>query len=114
MILKRYFWYDNTTGWLKQISVQRDAQNCIVSGLILPKKIRVGDQIPGLCYVVILRQTTGVGYDKMLFFDDCGWGDHCGRVEKQCPGVVAVRTPNGLQYSEWEEGLSSYARRFRV
>lgn len=60
----------------------------------------------------ILRTCTGIEYDKMLFFDDCGWGDHCGRVEKQCPGVVAIRTPHGLQYSEWEEGLAAYSCRY--
>ena len=27
-----------------------------------------------------LRALTGVPYDRMLFFDDCNWGDHCGKV----------------------------------
>lgn len=25
-----------------------------------------------------IRKLTGIRYDRMLFFDDCNWGDHCG------------------------------------
>eukprot|EP00854_Cymbomonas_tetramitiformis_P009026 gene9026-10696_t len=32
----------------------------------------------------ILRSNTGIAFDKMLFFDDCNWGDHCGKVERGC------------------------------
>ena len=60
----------------------------------------------------ILRQLTGISYDKMLFFDDCQWGDHCERVANKCPGVIAIRTPNGLQWNEWERGLAEYASRY--
>lgn len=60
----------------------------------------------------ILRQATGIEYKDMLFFDDCLWGDHCGRVEKHCPGVVAVRTPDGLGEKEWQEGLQKYSKRY--
>ena len=59
-----------------------------------------------------IRQETGVPYDRMLFFDDCNWGDHCGKVERQCPGVVTQRTPDGLQYSEWLSGLRAYSDRY--
>lgn len=60
----------------------------------------------------ILRQETGIEYKDILFFDDCLWGDHCGRVEKQCSGVVAVRTPDGLGEKEWAEGLQKYSDRY--
>jgi len=64
----------------------------------------------------ILRQNTGVPYDKMLFFDDCNWGDHCGKVERGCTedtglGPVTVRTPFGLQESDWLLGLKKYAEK---
>jgi magnesium-dependent phosphatase 1 len=59
----------------------------------------------------ILRRLTGINYDKMVFFDDCLWGDHCGRVESMCTGVVAVRTPDGLQLRKWKEALQRYAAR---
>jgi magnesium-dependent phosphatase 1 len=59
----------------------------------------------------LLRAATGVAYPGMLFFDDCGWGDHCGKVEKGCEGVVAVRTPRGLGSQEWQRGLQTYAQR---
>jgi magnesium-dependent phosphatase 1 len=39
-----------------------------------------------------LRGFTGVPYDRMLFFDDCNWGDHCGAVSSRRP-----RNPNILQ-----------------
>ena len=57
----------------------------------------------------ILRQLTNIPYDKMLFFDDCSWGDHCGKVERHCSGVIAVRTPEGLQLKEWLEGLARFS-----
>ena len=64
----------------------------------------------------ILRKLTKVRYDRMLFFDDCQWGDHCGMVEASCKesdsgkGPTTVRTPYGLGKKEWEEGLSKYAK----
>lgn len=60
----------------------------------------------------ILRQATGVEYEGMLFFYDCLWGDHCGKVEKNCPGVVAVRTPDGLSEKEWMQGLRAYNEKY--
>jgi magnesium-dependent phosphatase 1 len=62
-----------------------------------------------------IRKMTGVRYDKMLFFDDCLWGDHCGMVEANCKeedsgvGPATVRTPNGLREQEWRQGLEVYA-----
>lgn len=57
----------------------------------------------------ILKKATGINYDKMIFFDDCLWGDHCGRVEALCPGVVVTRTPEGLTHKQWMECLERYA-----
>jgi magnesium-dependent phosphatase 1 len=59
----------------------------------------------------LLRAETGISYDKMLFFDDCNWGDHCANVERLCPGVVTQRTPRGLQEREWQLALAAYARK---
>lgn len=64
----------------------------------------------------ILRELTKVPYDRMLFFDDCQWGDHCGMVEAACKepesgrGPTTFRTPYGLGREEWAEGLSKYAK----
>jgi hypothetical protein len=56
-----------------------------------------------------LQAATGVPYDQMLFFDDCNWGDNCGQVARGCPGVVTVRTPEGLTEAEWRAGLQRFA-----
>eukprot|EP00930_Biecheleria_cincta_P062591 TRINITY_DN48044_c0_g1_i1.p1 TRINITY_DN48044_c0_g1~~TRINITY_DN48044_c0_g1_i1.p1 ORF type:complete len:277 (-),score=41.66 TRINITY_DN48044_c0_g1_i1:9-839(-) len=61
-----------------------------------------------------LKAATGVAYDKMLFFDDCNWGDHCGKVAAACrepngDGVVTIRTPHGLREREWRQGIECYA-----
>lgn len=45
----------------------------------------------------LLRKNTGIEFDKMLFFDDCGWSDNCAVVERGCPGVTTMKTPNGKQ-----------------
>jgi len=64
----------------------------------------------------LLKRETGIRYDRMLFFDDCLWGDHCGMVEAGCrepdtnTGPATVRTPNGLCVADWEKGLQVYAR----
>lgn len=64
-----------------------------------------------------LREKTGIRYDRMLFFDDCNWGDHCLMVEQNCKeedtgkGPVTVRTPSGLGEREWRLGLKLYAQR---
>ena len=62
-----------------------------------------------------LKEATGIGFDKMLFFDDCNWGDHCGKVAAACKepnghGVVTVRTPRGLGVAEWQRGLEEYEK----
>lgn len=68
----------------------------------------------------ILRELTRVRYDRMLFFDDCQWGDHCGQVERSCKeqhtgnGPVTMRTPYGLGIEEWEYGLEKYATAYRA
>jgi len=62
----------------------------------------------------ILRRATGIPFDRMLFFDDCNWGDHCGAVAAGCQesdsglGPVTVRTPRGLQPSDWDAGIDQY------
>mmetsp|Transcript_14715 Transcript_14715/g.41435 ORF Transcript_14715/g.41435 Transcript_14715/m.41435 type:complete len:281 (-) Transcript_14715:401-1243(-) len=66
-----------------------------------------------------LRTLTGIPYDRMLFFDDCNWGDHCAAVASGCVeeasglGPVTVRTPRGLMPADWETGLKKYADRRR-
>ena len=66
----------------------------------------------------ILRELTKVRYDRMLFFDDCQWGDHCGMVEARCKeesgkGPCTIRTPYGLGREEWAEGLAKYAKTYQ-
>ncbi|VEU36519.1 unnamed protein product [Pseudo-nitzschia multistriata] len=61
-----------------------------------------------------IRKLTGIPYDKMLFFDDCNWGDHVGMVGRGCTeestsrGVVGHRTPSGLTIKDWYRGLELY------
>jgi magnesium-dependent phosphatase 1 len=55
----------------------------------------------------LLQDESNVAYKEMLFFDDCNWGDHCGRVN-QAFGIVSQRTPYGLTYKEFLQGLQSY------
>merc|ERR1719203_1131758 len=68
----------------------------------------------------ILRELTQVRYDRMLFFDDCQWGDHCGQVERACTesvtgrGPITIRTPLGLGVDEWAEGLEKYASKYQA
>ena len=58
-----------------------------------------------------IQKATGVPYDEMLFFDDSNWSDNCGIVERNCVGVVAQRTPNGMQVHEWNKGLKKWQKR---
>lgn len=60
----------------------------------------------------LLKEATGVGYDGQLFFDDSNWSDHCTMVAMNCPGVVTQRTPRGMQYDEWVNGLKKYSDRY--
>jgi len=74
-----------------------------------------------------IRDMTGIPYHKMLFFDDCNWGDHCGMVAQACTEMVVVkdgsggtqsrtlpvvthRTPSGLTIQDWEKGLDLYRK----
>jgi magnesium-dependent phosphatase 1 len=61
-----------------------------------------------------IREITGIPYNKMLFFDDCNWGDHCGMVERACKengkSVVTHRTPSGLREADWKKGLELYKK----
>lgn len=50
-----------------------------------------------------LHEASGVAYGDMLFFDDCNWSDNCRDVEWACPGVVTVKTPDGLTPEKWAE-----------
>ena len=58
----------------------------------------------------ILQRETNIPYNRMIFFDDCNWSDHVTMVMKECTGVIAQRTPSGLQLSEWEMALMNYAK----
>ena len=60
----------------------------------------------------ILRRETGIPYDRMVFFDDCNWGDHCTNVARECPGVITQKTPRGLQLREWTQCLVAYNKKF--
>mmetsp|Transcript_13017 Transcript_13017/g.23379 ORF Transcript_13017/g.23379 Transcript_13017/m.23379 type:complete len:214 (+) Transcript_13017:69-710(+) len=54
-----------------------------------------------------IHNELGIPYEEMLFFDDCNWGDHCGRVTQEL-GVVSWRTPAGLQWKDFQGGLEKY------
>ena len=57
----------------------------------------------------LLHQESGVPYTEMLFFDDCNWGDHVGTLWR-AHGVVGQRTPAGLTFVEFEQGLARYRK----
>lgn len=63
-----------------------------------------------------LRKITGIRYDKMLFLDDCNWGDHCRMVQRHCresdtnTGPAVLRTPYGIQEDDWRKGLEIYSK----
>jgi magnesium-dependent phosphatase 1 len=92
--------------------LMRDWDGCDVN--------QIGRQPPLSCdksrtHFPFLREKTGIRYDRMLFFDDCNWGDHCSMVAQNCKeadtgkGPVTVRTPRGLGEREWRKGLKLYA-----
>jgi len=74
---------------------------------------------PELCHIYpttkdthfkCLRELTNVPYDRMLFFDDCTWGDNFADVRRVSDGRVrCIRTPHGLQPHEWYDGLRLFA-----
>eukprot|EP00041_Stephanoeca_diplocostata_P005387 m.61138 g.61138 ORF g.61138 m.61138 type:complete len:224 (+) comp15754_c1_seq2:1819-2490(+) len=55
-----------------------------------------------------LRDATQIAFERMLFFDDCNWEDHCANVAAACPGVIVQRTPHGLSDVEWRRGLEKF------
>lgn len=57
-----------------------------------------------------LKAATGIGYDEMVFWDDCTYGDNCGDVATKCTGATCVETPNGLTRELFEAGLDAFAR----
>jgi magnesium-dependent phosphatase 1 len=78
------------------------------------RNLQIGRQPPlssnkAQTHFPILLRETGIPYDEMVFFDDCGWGDHCANVEKNCKGVVTQRTPRGLTVVEWRNALRKFA-----
>lgn len=60
-----------------------------------------------------LHKASGIAYEDMLFFDDCIYGDNCRDVEWACPGVVTVKTPEGLTPEKWAEVRSTGLNWFR-
>lgn len=58
-----------------------------------------------------LHEDSKIPYKEMLFFDDCNWGDNCRDVEWACPGVVTVKTPEGLTPEKWAEVRIAFLRR---
>ncbi len=54
------------------------------------------------------EQCPELDFKKCLFFDDCGWGDHVGDLNKAL-GVKGVRTPYGMTVEAFEEGLKMFA-----
>ena len=57
----------------------------------------------------LLHEESAVPYEEMLFFDDCNWGNHIFAVQRAY-GVVGQRTPEGLAFSEFEQGLATYRK----
>lgn len=72
-----------------------------------------------------LKEETGILFSKMVFYDDCNWGDHCAQVGAFCTedvpigpttvavGPVTIRTPAGLSEELFFRGLTQYAARDR-
>eukprot|EP00931_Biecheleriopsis_adriatica_P083181 TRINITY_DN56737_c0_g1_i1.p1 TRINITY_DN56737_c0_g1~~TRINITY_DN56737_c0_g1_i1.p1 ORF type:complete len:182 (-),score=37.46 TRINITY_DN56737_c0_g1_i1:4-549(-) len=56
-----------------------------------------------------LKEESGIAYDKMVFFDDCTYGDNCANVASHCPGVLCVRTPDGLTEEAFDLALAAFA-----
>ena len=55
-----------------------------------------------------IRRESGTDFRKMLFFDDCNWGDHVAKIAS-AHGVLGARTPRGMTYEEWRGALDMYA-----
>mmetsp|Transcript_20454 Transcript_20454/g.43257 ORF Transcript_20454/g.43257 Transcript_20454/m.43257 type:complete len:116 (+) Transcript_20454:1053-1400(+) len=96
--------------------------NCRTSHRTTPHKTTSHRKIPhctssnkAQTHFPFIRKLTGISYDKMLFFDDCNWGDHVGMVGRGCTentgkGVVGHRTPRGLTVKDWYKGLELYRK----
>eukprot|EP00949_MAST-11_sp_MAST-11-sp1_P000982 g982.t1 len=51
-----------------------------------------------------IQRESGIEPKDYLFFDDCNWGDHVGKLASQL-GIVGVRTPSGLTRDQFFQGL---------
>lgn len=60
-------------------------------------------------HLSLIQKESSVSFEEMLFFDDCNWGDHVSDVYNVF-GVIGQRTPRGLTYSEFHEGLRKYRK----
>ncbi|KAL3923486.1 MAG: hypothetical protein SGARI_006207 [Bacillariaceae sp.] len=124
--------YSDVTIAVASTSLEPSYSHACLEGIeVLPgRKLR--DVIQ---YDEIGRSESGVPYDEMLFFDgkfrtnvlqicegqfflrccillysstkDCNWGDHVGDIESSF-GVTGQRTPRGLQFHEFVQGLESF------
>lgn len=55
----------------------------------------------------LLQRESSIPYHQMLFFDDCNWGDHVADVQ-QTFGVPGQRTPRGLTWVDFTNGLNHF------
>mmetsp|Transcript_59585 Transcript_59585/g.111504 ORF Transcript_59585/g.111504 Transcript_59585/m.111504 type:complete len:182 (+) Transcript_59585:60-605(+) len=95
------------------------ANKCLDEFPLLPGKVeKVGDLVryrqiyrgsKGAEHFPKLKEESGVSYDKMIFFDDCTCVDNCGDVAARCPGVLCVRTPQGLTEEDFNLALAAFA-----
>eukprot|EP00923_Selenidium_pygospionis_P023806 GHVN01041444.1.p1 GENE.GHVN01041444.1~~GHVN01041444.1.p1 ORF type:complete len:235 (-),score=50.65 GHVN01041444.1:904-1608(-) len=69
---------------------------------------------PKVNHFNLIRSFLRIGFEEMLFFDDCTWGDNCGEVSHGCPGVVCVKTPQGLTWELWKHGLEKFSQSPRL
>jgi magnesium-dependent phosphatase 1 len=78
-----------------------------VADLLDFKEIYPGSK--GRAHFPALREASGIAYDRMLFFDDCGYVDNAADVARCCPGVACVRTPDGLTEAHFDRALAAFA-----
>ena len=85
-------------------------------GSVLASRVTVAEMYPihhKKAHFAKIREKTGVQFNRMLFFDDCNWSDNVGEVMAACPGVVGMRTPDGMTVAKWEAGLRAFAQAAR-